>query len=56
MNDYLDYSIEFSYSFKSGLGCYEESRFIKEHRQKINFVNEDERFVDGIGEINFLMI
>lgn len=54
--DYRNYSVEFNYSFKSGLGCYEHSRFLKEHLQRICLVDEYEELVDEIGEINFMMI
>lgn len=56
MNDCMNFSVEFSYSFKSRLGHYEHSRFLKEHIQKINLVDENGAFVDEIGEINFMMI
>ncbi|WPR77707.1 hypothetical protein [Algoriphagus sp. NG3] len=56
MKDLSNYSVEFSYSFKSGLGCYEHSRYLKEHLQKINLVDDYEKVVDEIGEINFMMI
>lgn len=50
-----DYTIDFNYSFKSGLGPFEESRFVKDHLLKIQLSHEDGGDIEIIGQVKFLV-
>lgn len=51
-----DCSVEFHYSFRSGLGAYEEGRFLKEHQMRIVLTDGWGNMIQDIGEVKFLMI
>jgi len=50
------HSVEFHYSFTSGLGAWEEHRYVKEHVLRIVLTDETGAVLESIGEVRFLMV
>lgn len=51
-----DCSIEFQYTFSSGLGAYDEGRFVKDHFLQINLSDETGEVIENIGSLRFVII
>ncbi len=50
------YSVDFHYSFRSGLGPWEEHRFVKEHVLRIVLADDTGAEEQYMGEVRFLMV
>ena len=50
------YSISFDYSFSSGLGCYEHSRYLREVSLKINLTGSSDEKIQEIGSCKFFIL
>lgn len=51
-----DHSVDFHYSFRSGLGAFDEERFVKEHCMQIMLTDVEGKELEEIGKVKFLMV
>lgn len=56
MSDLNFRSVDFHYSFTSGLGPWEEHRYVKEHVLRIVLSDETGADLESIGEVRFLIV